>query len=339
MMRRFLAILHARNMEFLRDRSSLSWNLLVPILLVLGMAWIFWEDDRPLFKVAILDQSQQIDREAHPFLSTRHIHFYTVPDQQEAIRKVSRHQIDMLIKLGGTRTYWINADSPKGYVLERMLLGSGGAPLSKAAVSGHPVRYIDWLLPGILGMNMMFSCLFGVGFVVVRYRKNGFLKRLNATPLRAVEFLSAQIASRLMITLTSVTLVFWGMGVFLNIRMDGSYLLLFMVAALGAVSLIALALVATSRVSSEELASGLLNFLGWPMMLLSGVWFSMEGTNEFLQALAQLLPLTHVLEAARAIMIDGYGWPHIARNVMALVAMGAVFMGLGAILFKWRADS
>ena len=232
----------------------------------------------------------------------------------------------------------MNTDSPKGYILEQMLAGSGGMPLNKAAVTGDPVRYIDWLLPGILGMNMMFSCLFGVGYIVVRYRKSGFLKRLNATPLRAIEFLSAQIASRLLITLFSTSLVFWGMSFFLNIRMDGSYFQLFVVAVLGAISLIALALVIASRAGSEELASGLLNFLGWPMMLLSGVWFSMEGTNPFLQAVAQLLPLTHILEAARAIMIDGLGWSAVAKNLIVLATMGALFMSLGAALFKWRAE-
>ena len=65
------------------------------------------------------------------------------------------------------------------------------------SVSGRAIRYVDWLLPGVLGMNMMFSCLFGVGYVIVRYRKNGFLKRLNATPLKAFEFIAAQVASRL----------------------------------------------------------------------------------------------------------------------------------------------
>jgi len=195
------------------------------------------------------------------------------------------------------------------------------------------------LLPGVLGMSMMFSCLFGVGFVVVRYRQSGFLKRLNATPLRAVEFISAQIVSRLLITLTSISLVFWGMSYFLNIRMAGSYSLLFVVAAVGAASLIALALVVTSRVSSEELASGLLNFLGWPMMLLSGVWFSTEGTNEFLRAIAQLLPLTHILEAARAITIDGLGWAQVAKNLIVLATMAVGFLTLGAVLFKWRGDS
>ncbi len=339
MTRRFLAVFHARNIEFVRDRSSVSWNLLVPVLLVLVMAWIFWEDSRPLFKVGVVDRSGEFDSDAHTFFTTRHIQFVVVDDEALAIRKVARHQLDMLLNLERERTYWVNTDSPKGYILEKMLLGSGGTTLSKAPVSGDPVRYIDWLLPGILGMNMMFSCFFGVGFVVVRYRKTGFLKRLNATPLRAIEFLSAQIASRLLITISSVSIVFAGTSLFLGVRMEGSYLLLFAVAALGAISMIALALVVISRVNSEELASGLLNFLGWPMMLLSGVWFSMEGSNELLQAASQVLPLTHVLEAARAIMIDGMGWAHVAPNLMVLFAMGAACMTAGAILFRWRSDT
>ncbi|MDH3692227.1 MAG: ABC transporter permease [Gammaproteobacteria bacterium] len=338
MIRRFLAVLRARNMEFLRDRSSLGWNLLVPALLVLGIAWIFSEDDRALFKVGVLQDAEQINVSAHPFLSTKHIHFFATPDEPDAIHKISRHQMDMLLRFTDSPTYWVNEDSPRGYVLEKMFLGSGGSSLKKAMVSGRPVRYIDWLLPGILAMNMMFSCLFGVGYVVVRYRKNGYLKRLNATPLRAIEFISAQIASRLLITLVSTALVFLGTSYFLEIRMDGSYLQLVVVATLGAISLIALALVVASRVTSEELASGLLNFVGWPMMLLSGVWFSMEGANEFLRFIAQLLPLTHVLEAARATMIDGVGWTDITNNLIVLAGMAVVLMTLGAALFKWRAD-
>ena len=92
--------------------------------------------------------------------------------------------------------YWVNTDSPKGYVVEKLLRAEHPAPSAKP-VTGAAVRYVDWLFPGILGMNMMFSCLFGVGYVVVRYRKSGFLKRLHATPLTAFEFLSAQVLSRL----------------------------------------------------------------------------------------------------------------------------------------------
>ena len=338
MIRRFLAVLHARNMEFLRDRSSLSWNLLVPVLLVSGMAWIFWEEDRPLFKVAVVSESQEVERSVHPFLNTDHVQFFAVTDKAEAMHKVARHQIDMLLEFGETQAYWVNPDSPRGYILEKMLLGTSGRRLAKAIVSGDPVRYIDWLLPGILGMNMMFSCLFGVGYVVVRYRKNGFLKRLNATPLRAVEFIAAQIVSRMMITLVSTGLVFWGTSQILDIRMDGSYWLLFVIALVGAFSLIALALFVASRVTSEELASGMLNFLGWPMMLLSGVWFSIEGAGALLQGLAQVLPLTHILAAARAVMIDGVGIAGVATHLLVLAGMGAIFMGSAALVFKWRVE-
>ena len=97
-----------------------------------------------------------------------------------------------------TRTprYWVNTSSPKGYIVEKLLLAAD-RDAQRQPVTGDAVRYVDWLFPGILGMNMMFSCLFGVGYVVLRYRKTGFLKRLHATPLSAFEFLSAQVLSRL----------------------------------------------------------------------------------------------------------------------------------------------
>lgn len=338
MMRRFLAVLYARNLEFVRDRSSLAWNLVMPVLLVAGMAWIFAEGGRPLFQVAVVSAAREVVTSAHPFLTTEHIHFFNVSDEQDAVRKVERHQIDMLLRLGKEPTYWVNTDSPKGYVLEKMLHGSDGPPLARAAVSGAAVRYIDWLLPGVLGMNIMFSSLFGVGYVVVRYRKNGFLKRLNATPLRPVEFLLAQILSRLFINLVTTTILFAGVSLALDIRMEGSYLQLFAIAVLGTFSMIALGLLIASRTTSEELAGGLLNVMSWPMMVLSGVWFSLEGSGELLQLLAQFLPLTHMLEAARATMLDGAGWTGVSVNLTVLAVMGVVFMAVGAYTFRWRGE-
>ncbi|KAA3628215.1 MAG: ABC transporter permease [Proteobacteria bacterium] len=338
MIRRFLAVLHARNLEFVRDRSSLAWNLAMPIMLVAGMAWIFADGGRPLFQVGILSEAEQVEVAAHRFLETEHIHFFTVADERDAVRKVERHQIDMLLRLEHDPTYWVNTDSPKGYILEKMLLGSTGPPLARATVSGEAVRYIDWLLPGVLGMNIMFSSLFGVGYVVVRYRKNGFLKRLNATPLRPVEFLLAQILSRLIINLITATILYIGVSLALDIRMEGSYLQLYVIAILGTFSMIALGLVIASRTTSEELAGGLLNVLTWPMMVLSGVWFSLEGSGELLQAVARLLPLTHMLEAARATMLDGAGWSEVSGNLLVLAVMSVAFMAVGAYTFRWKGD-
>ena len=112
-------------------------------------------------------------------------------------------------------SYWINDESPKGYILEQVLRGSTAPPeFDKQRVSGRVIRYVDWVVPGVLAMNMMFSCLFGVGYVIVRYRKNGMLKRLKATPLTPLEFLSAQVASRWWLTLATTVLVFAGADFF-----------------------------------------------------------------------------------------------------------------------------
>ena len=106
----------------------------------------------------------------------------------------------------------------------------------------------------------------------------------------------------------------------------------------GTFSLIALGLLVAARVSSEELAGGLLNLITWPMMVLSGVWFSMEGTHPAMQALSQLSPLTHMLAAARAIMLDGAGLAAISMHLLILVGMSVVFLVIGALSFKWTTE-
>ncbi len=195
---------------------------------------------------------------------------------------------------------------------------------------------MDWVVPGILGMNMMFSSLFGVGYVVVRYRKNGFLKRLQATPLNAFEFISAQALSRLFLTLAVQAGVFFGVKAMLDISMTGSYLALGLVGIVGCASMIALSLVFAARVSSEEVAGGLVNLIALPMVLLSGVFYSIEGSPAWLQAFARILPLTQLLEAARAIMLDGAGLLDILPQLIFLTATTLAFLGVGSALFRWR---
>ena len=206
----------------------------------------------------------------------------------------------------------------------------------KEQVAGKPVRYADWILPGILGMNMMFSCLFGVGYVIVRYRKNGFLKRLRATPLTSLEFIAAQVASRMVLIMLITTVVYTGTHVLLDTRMEGSYVTLFVVGLVGAISMISLGLVVSARVTSEELAGGLLNLINWPMMMLSGVWFSLEGTGEVLQSISQVFPLTHVLKSARAVILDGATFADVAPSLGALLLLSAVFLAIGAWIFRWE---
>lgn len=334
MIRRLLSVFHARNLEFVRDRGTLLFTLLLPIMLVIGMGFVFGGPQRPLFKVGLLGAS---DTRAHPFLAERYVQFVPLPEQTEALRKLTHQQIDLLVDFGAGTRYWVNTDAPKGYVVEKLLLAAEPGA-HREPVTGAALRYIDWLFPGILGMNMMFSCLFGVGYVVLRYRKSGFLKRLHATPLTAFEFLCAQVLSRLALILFVTVVLYAGIGTIIGFHSAGSAALLLLLALAGALSMIALGLTIAARFSSEELVGGLLNLLTWPMMLLSGIWFSLEGSPRWVQWVAHVFPLTHLLDAARAVMLDGAGLAQIAPNLLYLAATTLVFLAFGAWSFRWRIE-
>lgn len=336
--KRFLAVLDARNREFWRDRSALAWNFIFPVFIVAGFAFAFSGKLPDLYKVGVYpaDATTQIDlAENGKIFSTEYLQFIPMEQLDAAVTKVERHQLDMLIDVNDA-AYWINERSPKGYMMERVLRGTDGERFERQTVSGEEVRYVDWLLPGVIGMNMMFSALFGVGYVIVRYRKNGVLKRLSATPLSALEFLTAQVISRLWLIMVVSIIVFVGTDLFIHFTMRGSYLDLFLVACMGAFSLICMGMLVAARLASEEFAGGLLNMVSWPMMFLSGVWFSLEGVHPLVQQFALLLPLTHMIDAARAIMIDGAGLADVSLQMMVMAGMSLLFLIIGSLSFRWE---
>jgi len=300
-----------------------------------GMSFVFGGRERPVFKVGVV--ATTIDPSSHPFLRERYVEFVALPDRDAGVQKVQHQQIDLLFEPAQTPRYWVNTDSPKGYIAEKLLLAAAPGA-QRQPVTGAALRYVDWLFPGILGMNMMFSCLFGVGYVVLRYRKSGFLKRLHATPLSAFEFLSAQVLSRLCLILFVTGVLYAGIGAIIHFHTAGSFALLILLAIMGALSMIALGLTIAARFSSEELVGGLLNLLTWPMMLLSGIWFSLEGSPQWVRWIAAVFPLTHVLDGARAVMLDGAGAVQIAPHLIYLAVTALLFLAFGAWSFRWRVE-
>jgi ABC-type multidrug transport system permease subunit len=308
---------------------------------VIAFALIFGGQPRPIFKVDVIaPPGAALDAGLHPFLGTRYVDFVHIEPAALAatVRKVERHQVDLLLDLRAAPRYWVNQDSPKGYLAEKLLLQSAAGLATREPVTGAAVRYVDWLLPGILGMNMMFSCLFGVGYVVVRYRKSGFLRRLSATPVTALEFGAAQVLSRILLTVSVTSLIYAVLSLLVPFRNDGSVLLLLAIAVLGALAMISFGFMMAARFASEELANGAINLASWPMMLLSGVWFSLEGAPGWLQAAAKALPLTQMLDAARAVMLDGAGFAAVLPQLAWLLVMTVLFLGIAAAGFRWRAD-
>jgi len=349
MWRRILAVLVARNREFYRDRTGLGWNIFMPILMVLAFAFIFSGEPGDQLKIGVVTADGVLPRSPTGLLALRHIRFVPFANVGPAIPKVERHQLDLLVDLRARPpVYWVNLESPQGYLAERLMLGAeraglgtGGEPGSepgpeRRTLSGAAVSYADWVLPGVLAMNVMFSSLWGVGWVIVRYRKNGVLRRLKATPLSPFEFLAAQVLSRLLVVLGASLVVYVGAALLLEFPMRGSYVALVLVYAAGALCLISLGLIVSSRLRTEELADGVLNLISWPMLLLSGVWFSMEGTSPAAQFVSRLSPLTHLVDAARQVMIDGAGVADVIPDVLLLAGLALALLALAARLFRWE---
>ncbi len=221
MWHRIWTLIKARNREYFRDKSSLAWNFGFPLLVIAGFGLIFTEDRQTLYKVGILPDYSQTSSKTVPdtpgkmlsrFKNTKFVEFVEFQSKTTALNKLRHHRVDLLLA-PGTGEYWVSRTSPKGYVVERLFLASTEKPDSnyiKQEITGREIPYVEWLFPGILGLNIMFSALFGVGFVIVRYRKNGVLKRLSVTPVSAFEFLTAQVFSRMSILLFTVIIVFSG---------------------------------------------------------------------------------------------------------------------------------
>ena len=345
--KRFWTMFKARNREFFRDHAAFGWNFMFPFLIVAGFGVIFGAKTHTEYKIGLFPHETVMVTPAETRVpdglrKVRYIKFIGIPTKAQGLDKLKHHKIDFLLKLGNPPyEYYVSDASPKGYAIEQMFKASLIPPdfqigVQKKEIQGTAIRYLDWLFPGILAMNMMFSALWGVGYVVVRYRKNGVLKRLKVTPLNAFEYLSAQALSRIFLMMFTLVVVWLGCDFIFSFTVLGSYVDLILIFFLGSTSLTALGLVLASRGTSEEFTTGILNFISWPMMFLSEVWFSLEGAPQWVKAASQIFPLTHILTAVRKIMHDGAGLMDVSAEITILTLMTLAFLGLGAVMFSWN---
>ncbi|MFC1570138.1 ABC transporter permease [bacterium] len=330
-MKRFFAIFKARNLEFFRDKGTFFWNLFFPLFLIFGLYFAFSGSKSVIYKVGTWGELDS----TIAFTEYQYLQFVPYDDVEKAMTKLTHHQIDMVLNFE-TREYYINEDAANGYLIEKILLSDNSHQLQKRTTRGQKIRYIDWFVPGVIGMNIMFGCLMGVGFVIVRYRKNGVLKRFKATPLKAIEFIAAQMFSRYFIMAFMTVVLYTGTNIFLHYMMLGSYFDLIITTTIAIFCLISLGLLFSTRIKSEELAGGVLNLTVWPQMILSGIWFSLEGTPKAMQTVSQIFPVTHFLKAAREIMLDGATLIDVMDHLLILLVMTVVFLGIAAFIFKWE---
>jgi len=197
-------------------------------------------------------------------------------------------------------------------------------------------RYIDWLIPGIIGFNLMSTGMWGVGFYITRSRQNLQLKRLVATPMPRSHFLLSQILARFAFLVVEVPLVILFAWLAFDVPMDGSPLALAVVVLLGAACFSGFGLLASSRVRTTEGVSGIINAIVMPMVVLCGVFFSPARFPDALQPLIQILPLTALNDALRAIYNEGLPLAATAGDLALLVAWTGLTFGLALRWFRWQ---
>ena len=344
--KRIWIIFRSRNAEFFRDRAAFGWNFLFPFFIVAGFALVFGGDTRSEYKIGVFPHAPGLVSPAELDLpgdlpAVRFVEFIGFPDRETGLERLRLHRIHLLIERNTDPPIYWTADGPKSYVAEAIFAAatapeSHRPPGDRRAIEDRPVRYLDWLFPGILAMNMMFSALWGVGFVIVRYRKNGVLKRFKATPLRAFEYLTAQMVSRIFVLMFILLVMWYGCDLIFDLDVRGSVPVIMLLYFLGGLSLTALGMIVAARGTSEEFASGVINFVGWPMMFLSEVWFSLEGAPEWVRQAAEALPLTHLLRAVRRVMNEGAGLAEVTPEIVVLIAMTLAALIVGSLLFSWN---
>jgi len=326
--------------EFIREPEAIFWVFVFPILLAAGLGIAFRNRPADVLRVAASTPALAQALGGNKLLDVR-----TLPPAaaESALREGRVTLLAQPAPEGGVVLRY-DDNNPEGRTA-RLLAGDS---IQKAAGRGDPVpltdrlvheagsRYIDFLIPGLLGMNLMGSAIWGMGFAIVDARRKKLMKRLVATPMPRHHYLLSFVLSRLLLLVVEVgVLLGFGAGAF-GVPVRGSLSVLVLLCVLGSLSFGAIGLLIASRVQTIEAASGIMNVVMMPMWILSGVFFSSQRFPDLVQPLIRLLPLTAVIDALRAHMLRGATLAEIAPQ-MAILTGWMVLCFIAALkLFRWR---
>lgn len=333
--KRVLAVIKIRNREFYRDLGALGWVILFPLIMVLTFGYIFDVDQGEQYKVGYWGN--------YTTPEIPHIQWVKYSSQEEALEKLKYQKIDLAITVGQKpAVLWSAAKSPKSKLAKEImhlhLLPEHTSPFYEEQIEGRVLTYLDWVFPGIVNLNIMFMGLWGVGWVIVRQRKLGVLKRFKASPLTSFEYLLAQMLSRLIVMIASSVLVYGVANIMHPFNIEGSYLDLMIFFIAGSMALSSVGFVFAARMTSEELCNGILNFITYPLMFISEIWFSLEGSPEWVKLIANYSPLWQMTDSMRKIMYEGASLASLAGSLIYLIIFGFVFTLIGSLLFKWNKE-
>ncbi len=332
----------ARTKEFARETEAIFWVFGFPLLLALALGFAFRDKAPDRIPVGVIAgpaaQQQTAALKKSPALSPR------VLDDTQAREALRHGKVSLVVDATHSVVYRFDPTSPDGRTARReaddALQAAAGRRNVIAArdeyVHEQGARYIDFLIPGLLGMNLMGTGMWGMGFTIANARMKKLLKRLIATPMRKSQYVLSQFLSRLIFLVVEViVLVTFGWMVF-GVRVNGSIAALALLCIVGGYAFSGLGLLTASRARTLEGVSGLMNLIMMPMWLCSGVFFSYERFPEAAKPFIRALPLTMLNDALRAVMNDAAPLIKVVPHLAVLAVWGIVTFAIGLKIFRWQ---
>ena len=332
----------ARIRELTREPEALFWVFVFPILLTAILGLAFRSRPPEALPVAVVDGA---------FAGARLAVLAKEPDlepnimsEEEARQALARGRVVLVVSSGETPGYSYDPTQPESRTarlavdaaLQRAAGRADAFAAGNAQVTEPGSRYVDFLVPGLLGMNLMGTGMWGIGFSLVVARNGNLLKRLVAAPVRKSHLLGAQLTSRLIFLIPEAGALLLFAHFALGVPFRGSLFLLAVISLLGALAFSGLGLLVAARPRTIEGVSGLMNLAMVPMWIFSGIFFSTERFPATIQPFVQALPLTALNDALRGVMLQGTGLMRLLPEFAVLAVWGTISFLLALKFFRWQ---
>jgi ABC-2 type transport system permease protein len=331
--------------EFLREPEAVFWTFVFPVLLAVGLGVAFRNKPADAVTVAVVRSAPAGDSLAARLGRAAGLRVVSL-DDSAAARALRTGDVALVArpKADGSVEYRFDDTRPEGrsarFLVDEAVQRAAGrvdpVRIAESKVQEKGSRYIDFVVPGLLGMNIMAGGIWGLGFAIVEARRRNLLKRLVSTPMSRAEYLASFLFSRFVFLLLEVAMILGCSMLFFGVPVRGSIAQLVVVCLVSALSFGGLGLLIASRAKTTEGVSGLMNLAMMPMWVLSGVFFSSSNFPAVAQPFIQALPLTATNNALRATMLQGAGWGAILPALAIVAAWGIVCFVVALRIFRWR---
>lgn len=327
--------------EFLREPDAVFWVFAFPLLLTLALGFAFREKAPDRIPVGVsagpLAQKYLAAMQKSPALQAR------IYAEQAGREELRRGKISLLVEGGAPPVYRFDPTRPESRTarveVDAALQAGAGRRNAFTAKEEHVTeqgsRYVDFLVPGLIAMNLMGTGLWSISFAIVNARLKKLLKRFLATPMRKTTFLMAQFLSRLAFLVVEVAAVAVFAWLVFDVSIRGPVWLFCFLCVLGGAAFAGIGILVASRVGTLEGVSGIMNVVMMPMWICSGVFFSYERFPDAVKPVIRALPLTALTDALRAVMNDGYGLAAVTPQIINLVVWMVVSFVIGLKIFRW----